>query len=124
MASEKVSLPLSEGKCISFGGKEVEIERSISKGEFLSGSCFGNNSTSTTSSSSALLTKKFNAPSLKSLSPKSENYSHDYKLDQEQKGNRVATSTAPADITNHPLHWTANWCAVILNMRTLSVTYY
>jgi len=121
MASEKISLPLSEGKTIYFGGKEVETERAISKGEFLSGSCFGNNSTSTASSSSALLTKKFNPPSLKPSSSKDESHNHDYK---EEKDVRIATSAVPVDITNHPIHWTANWCAAVLTTRTVSVTGY
>jgi len=119
MASEKISLLLSEGKSIFFGGKEVEIERSISKGEFLSGSCFGNNSISTASSSSTLLTKKFNPLSFKSSSSKDENLGHNYELDKEQKDVPITTSAVPIDITNHPLHWTANWCAVIIRGRSL-----
>ncbi len=111
MCSGKVALPLSEGKNLSVGGKEVELECSIPRGEFLSGACFGHKLTSTTQNSSiSMPTKKFNAPSLKGHGSGSSN--------PHPENDQIPTTLGPSDITNS-LHWTANWYAYIINSQNL-----
>jgi DNA repair and recombination protein RAD54B len=113
MCSGKVSLPLFEGKGLFVGSKEIELERSVSRGEYLSGMCFGHNLPSTTSTSSiSPPTNQFKQPSFQ-LSHGKENS----ELSQSKTTDRATTEMGPQDITNYSLHWTANWCAFILDSR-------
>lgn len=101
MSSGKVSLPLFEGKGLFFGSKEIELERLIPRSEFLSGICFGH---SLPSGSVSCPITKAKPPAFK-LPQNKENFRLSNATDQ------VTTGTAPQDITNYSLHWTANWCA-------------
>jgi hypothetical protein len=114
MCSGKVALPLSEGKNLSIGGKEVELEYSIPRGEFLTGACFGHKLTSTTQNNSiSMPTTKFNAPSLKSIQ------GHGSGPSNPHPENDQIPTLGPSDITNYSLHWTANWYAYIINSQNL-----
>ncbi|KAJ4468275.1 RAD54B protein [Lentinula aciculospora] len=44
IGSGKSQMPLFDGKVFSIGGKDVELDREITKQEYLSGTCFGSNS--------------------------------------------------------------------------------
>jgi len=113
MGSGKASLPLFEGKSIFFGNKEIELERIVSRGEFLSGMCFGHNLPSTASTvSNSLPTNHFKQPSFKLYEGKeNSDVSHAKTTD------RATTETGLKEITNYSLHWTANWCAFIFYSR-------
>jgi hypothetical protein len=114
MSSGKVSLPLFEGKSLFFGSKEIELERSVSRGELMSGMCFGHNLTSTASTTSiSVPTNQFKQPSFK-LSHGKENS----ELSQSKAPDQATVGIGPQDITNHSLHWTANWCVFILYSRS------
>lgn len=113
MGSGKASLPLFEGKGLLFGSKEIELERSISRGEYLSGMCFGHSLPSTSSTSSnSLPTSQFKQPSLKLYQGKENS-----DLSQSKTTDQAATETGLQEITNYSLHWTANWCAFIFHSR-------
>ena len=113
MGSGKASLPLFEGKGLFFGSKEIELERSISRGEYLSGMCFGHSLPSNSSTSSnSLPTSQFKQPSLKLYQGKENS-----DLSQTKTTDRATTETGLQEITNYSLHWTANWCAFILHSR-------
>jgi hypothetical protein len=113
MGSGKASLPFFEGKGLFFGNKEIELERSVSRGEFLSGMCFGHNLSSTASTSSnSLSANQFKQPSFK-LSQGKENSDHS----QVKTRDRATTETGLQEITNYSLHWTANWYAFMLRSR-------
>ena len=109
MGSGKVSLPLFEGKGLFLGSKEIELERLIPRGEFLSGICFGH---SLPSSSVSCPVTKVKQPAFK-LPHNKENSELSNPVDQ------VTTGAAPQDITNYSLHWTANWCAYIFLFKFL-----
>jgi DNA repair and recombination protein RAD54B len=52
MSSSKQAYgPLQEGATFSVGGKDIEVERSVRKEEFMSGACFGNTTDSAAGSS-------------------------------------------------------------------------
>jgi DNA repair and recombination protein RAD54B len=113
MGSGKACMPMFEGKSLFFGSKEIELERLVSRSEFLSGMCFGHNLPSTASTGSIPLpTNHFKQPSFK-LSEGKENSD----VSQAKTTDRVTTETGPKEITNYSLHWTANWCAFILYSR-------
>lgn len=116
MSACKVGSPLHEGKNLTIGSKEIELERSISKESFLSGSCFSG-------SDVAPLTEiipRFKAPNKFTLpSPMVGNGTSSatfkplvkrpipdevYALSEPRK-----PDAALSEITNEPSHWAANW---------------
>lgn len=112
MCSGKLTLSLSEGKNLFVGGKEVELECSISRGEFLTGACFGNGLTLNTQKNSVSIpTKKFNPPSL--------NSTHSHGLGSPNLKPEKDQILCPSDITNCPLYWTANWFAFTIDSKSL-----
>lgn len=117
----KIDWPLHEGQNAVIGGKEIELERAITKADYLSGRCFGASNTplpAATSSGKTGLSKKF-AP-LK-LNPTS--FVKPYHPPAPEPGGR-GIPLRPVNFTstgdNLPsedfggtksdgIHWTANW---------------
>lgn len=126
MTTSKITSPLYEGKNLSIGSKEIELERTVSRESFLSGACFGNGvsssafSESSTSSNKKLI-KKFIPPSstagvkpdrlAQNLHPK-PHHATDSNLREDVCMNDHSESkpaTALSEITNQCPHWAANW---------------
>ncbi|KAA1474331.1 hypothetical protein DENSPDRAFT_840910 [Dentipellis sp. KUC8613] len=127
LTSGKIAtVDITEGTQLTVGGKELEIDRSISRSEYLSGECFGRgpallqNAPSLLSSSS--LTKKF-VP----LKPVTMNASRAVKAPSNPANGRkfielepvslISTSSQPSSLhtSSSPVtsgtesYWTANW---------------
>jgi DNA repair and recombination protein RAD54B len=105
----KVTLPLFEGRNLFFASKEVELERTIPRSQFLSGLCFGKAPAIMIASppvaSNTHAAKKFTPPSSNSRG-RSET---SHKLEVE--GESIPTSDNKLSIiTNQPsTHWIVNW---------------
>ena len=106
----KVTLPLCEGRNLFFASKEVELERTIPRSQFLSGLCFGKAPTITTIASPPFVS---NTHSVKKFIPPSSNSrgrsETSHKLEVE--GESIPTSDNKFSIiTNQPsTHWIVNW---------------
>ncbi|KAF8813639.1 hypothetical protein BYT27DRAFT_7334698 [Phlegmacium glaucopus] len=114
LARGKVTLPLCEGRNLSVASKEVELERTIPRNQFLSGLCFGRAATITIASPSVLsnahIVKKFIPPSSNSLGPSGHPVKFVHKLELEDESMPTSNNEGLSNITNQPSsHWTANW---------------
>lgn len=113
MGTAKLPVPLLDGKPLNVGGKEIELDCSIPKGQFLSGACFGQGVSAESSSSfskiSAQPTKKFKLPSIAGCSTLALTSTANSSSGQEKQLLAVSIDGGPADITNLQSHWSANW---------------
>ena len=102
-------MPLFEGRNLFFASKEVELERTIPRSQFLSGLCFGKAPAIMIASppveSNAHAVKKFIPPS---SNPRGRSETS-HKLEVE--GKSIPTSDNNLSIiTNQPsTHWIVNW---------------
>ncbi|KIM45152.1 hypothetical protein M413DRAFT_441835 [Hebeloma cylindrosporum] len=112
MGVGKIMHPLYEGKSFSIASKEVELERTIPREQFLSGLCFGQKSFATDSASSTLRNnpmKKFNCPTFKAH-PSSNTESHSLAGNTSRGSqNSGIQENKLIEVTNHSQHWAANW---------------
>lgn len=119
----KVDWPLREGKELLLGGKEIELERAITKADYLSGRCFGRSNGSPpvpTPHSQVGLSKKFIPLKINAIStPKP----HIPSPSVPRRRNEPLQPVDPISVGNNlPLknndgigsgdsYWTANWYA-------------
>ena len=103
---------LYEGKNLSIASKEVELERTIPREQFISGLCFGQQSCGIDYASSTLSknsVQKFNCPTFKAYtSPNTKSRSlagNTYRNSQ----NSGIQESKPLELTNESEHWAANW---------------
>lgn len=119
----KVDWPLREGKELLLGGKEIELERAITKADYLSGRCFGRSDGSPsapTLNSQVGLSKKFIPLKINMTStPKPHNPSTSVPgrrneplqpVDPISVGNNLPLKNTEG-IGSGGSHWTANWYA-------------
>jgi len=105
MGAGKIMHPLYEGKNFSIASKEVELERTIPREQFISGLCFSQQSyeiDSTSSISRKNLLKKFNCPTSSSAPSLVGNTSRSSRSSGIQEGRLL-------EVTNQSEHWAANW---------------
>lgn len=116
MSTCKAGIPLHEGKNLTIGSKEIELERIISKESFLSGSCFGRSSVDSLSETVTRpkASKKFAPPSL--LVATGTSSTRTMSLSQDPIPNKFHAhaeackpDTTLCEVTNEPSHWVANW---------------
>lgn len=120
MCTGKVEHPLSDGTNISFGGKELELDRQIPRNEYLSGICFGRGmasaiipSSSSTSTKTGSAAKQFTPLKVSTTSrpPTVATPSRGVPL---QSVDLLSTqNSAPRDdfpkLKLEDSHWVANW---------------
>lgn len=112
MGAGKIMHPLYEGKNFSIASKEVELERTIPREQFISGLCFGQQSCGIDSTSSTLSKnpmQKFNCPTFKaytSPNTKSRSLAGDTSRDSQNSG---IQESKLLELTNQLEHWSANW---------------
>ncbi|KAF9529285.1 P-loop containing nucleoside triphosphate hydrolase protein [Crepidotus variabilis] len=110
MGTGKVTLPLLDGKSLSIGGKDLELDCAIPKGQFLSGACFGQGvrgENPVTANLPAQPTRQFKTPSY--APARNENKLNEIS-DTPSSSQQLSTpDKAPFDITNLQNHWSANW---------------
>lgn len=101
---------------MSFGSKDVELEREIPRAQFLSGACFGHNGVDIGVISTKLHTSqnKFNPPSFQRPAPtasvKGVGGDHEGPASTSNIEREPAGATARlSEITNQSSHWAANW---------------
>ena len=114
LARSKVTSPLCEGRNLSFASKEVELERTIPRSQFLSGLCFGRTTTIMVSPppvlSNTRTVKKFIPPSSNSQGPSENLVNVVHKLEVQDESMPTSTTKGFSVIKNQPSsHWTANW---------------
>ncbi|TEB37551.1 hypothetical protein FA13DRAFT_1726666 [Coprinellus micaceus] len=111
MGVGRVDVPFEEGKNVSICGKDVEFDRPVDKGDFLSGACFGRGLASTSMSfkptaaaslPTTTIKKKFVTPSMSTALPSRTalgdvNASSGQGSEMDTEGKNVQS------------HWTANW---------------
>jgi len=113
LARGKVTLPLCEGRNLSVASKEIELERTIPRSQFLSGLCFGRANTITIASPPVLsnthAVKKFIPPS-NSRGPSENSVNLVNKLELEDESMPTPNNKGLSNTTNQPSsHWAANW---------------
>lgn len=131
MCSGSIDGVLEESREYSVGGKEIELDRQITKADYNTGLCFGNGlghpiSTPSTSTTTARTKLKFTPPTLRKLPGQSV----------EQKGiplqpvdlapsiNITArTAQVSPEKATAPTYWTANW-SVSSNSPSYPIAYY
>jgi DNA repair and recombination protein RAD54B len=112
MGAGKIMHPLYEGKNFSIASKEVELERTIPREQFISGLCFGQQSYGIDSTSSTLSKnpmQKFNCPTFKtdtSSATKSRSWVGNSSRDSRNSG---IQESKLLEVANHSEHWAANW---------------
>ena len=106
---------VEEGGEYAFGGKEVGVDHSISRADYLSGKCFGrgSNVTSTTTTSTSTIHKQFGP--LKSSNHVTPYKTPTRKIVDLQPVNLVSgqPNTTARDSQGSKSYWTANWYAYI-----------
>ncbi|KAF9484481.1 hypothetical protein BDN70DRAFT_872506 [Pholiota conissans] len=117
MGTNKIAkaFPLSENKNLTFGSKDIELEREIPHAQFLSGTCFGRNGgdVGAISTKAPTFQNKFNPPSFRrSEVAVAKGFSTANKASSSSTSNNtrlVPTNTGLSEITNQFCHWAANW---------------
>ncbi|VDC03609.1 unnamed protein product [Peniophora sp. CBMAI 1063] len=107
IGSGKIGLQtLEEGAQLSVGGKELELDRALSRHEYLSGECFGRSTTGTSnpSTSSNTFTKKFTPLRPLTINPGTT-------VRQPSTPSVTSKVTSKDDDLGHApeSYWTANW---------------
>jgi DNA repair and recombination protein RAD54B len=112
MGTGKIIPPLYEGKNLSIASKEIELERTIPREQFLSGLSFGQRSQvvdSTSSTFSKNPVKKFNPPTFKA-SALSRFKLHSLAGETSpDPGSSGVQERKLLEVTNKSEHWAANW---------------
>ncbi|CAK5281379.1 unnamed protein product [Mycena citricolor] len=106
--------PYTQGRNLSISGKDVELDRSITRQEFISGTCFGDSAalTSTLPTSTKTAAKQFRPLTLNT--PQRVNHPGVVSL---QPVDLLSTSVTPEKVRDVPVKleapqdsfWTANW---------------
>ncbi|KAF9451278.1 RAD54B protein [Macrolepiota fuliginosa MF-IS2] len=107
---------LEEGREYSVGGKEIELDRTITKADFTSGRCFGNGLGGSTpaTAASAVRTKSNFVPPMRKL-PVQNAEKKGIPLQPVDLASRVNTPSAATTVEQTsakavpPTYWTANW---------------
>lgn len=122
MSSGSIDDTLEEGREYSVGGKEIELDRQITKADYNSGRCFCNElgssilaaSTSTIAASTARTKSKFVLPIIRKPheQPTGRRGIPLQPVDLTSGINAASSSTKPTQIPEKalsPTYWTANW---------------
>ncbi|KAG5636356.1 hypothetical protein H0H81_008304 [Sphagnurus paluster] len=112
IAIGKVEWPLSEGKTFSIANKDIELDRPLSRNEYLSGRAFG--SSSTTECENPPLqekpTKQFVPPKINySALPNREPTTARRDVPLQPIALTIASGNSPVKAKPADSHWTANW---------------
>ena len=112
MGAGKIVPPLYEGKNISIASKEIELERTIPREQFLSGLSLGQPSHGIDSTPSTFRKdpmKRFNPPTFK-LNASSNAKLHSLaEGTSPDPGNSGIQERNLLEVTNQLEHWAANW---------------
>ncbi|KAJ3826895.1 SNF2 family N-terminal domain-containing protein [Lentinula raphanica] len=116
----KADIPLSDGKLLNIGGKDVELDRQISKQEYLSGTCFGTRSVVITQPAQETIksasAKTFIPPTIRKAKPNIEHSNQSSstppfttELLPSRKSNENLKSEPSTAESAKPSYWAANW---------------
>ena len=115
--------PVQEGSSLSVGGKEIEVERSVLRADYLSGSCFGRATALSPHVSLPIktgLSKQF-VPLTRKLHDNTSlrlSSGHEKKLiplqpvDLFSANSQNVTKKDDVKVKAEDSHWTANWSVV------------
>ncbi|KAG6866608.1 hypothetical protein C0991_000718 [Blastosporella zonata] len=110
LCAGKVTWPLEEGKAFSFSNKDIELDRPLTRNEYLSGQAFGSSSTTSDTPPTTILkepTKQFVA--LKISGPATKTTIHTSKPSAPlQPVDTISVSDNGPKSAGDNTHWTAN----------------
>ncbi|KAJ7048171.1 P-loop containing nucleoside triphosphate hydrolase protein [Mycena amicta] len=107
------SQPYEQGRNLTVGGKELELDRSITREEFLSGECFGNSTVSIPVASSSAISKSTASKPFVPMKPRSHPQTKAVPLQPVDLLSTVNNQQPKVTVNlqgGDASYWTANWC--------------
>ncbi|KAJ7072454.1 SNF2 family N-terminal domain-containing protein [Mycena amicta] len=106
------SQPYEQGRNLTVGGKELELDRSITREEFLSGECFGNSTVSIPVASSSAISKSTASKPFVPMKPRSHPQTKAVPLQPVDLLSTVNNQQPKVTVNlqgGDASYWTANW---------------
>jgi len=110
MGTGKILPPFYEGRNLSIASKEIELERTIPREQFLSGLAFGQQSHGIGFKTLTFSKKpKFHPPMFKANAPSNTALPSSAGGTSPDPGNSGIQERKLLEVTNQSQHWAANW---------------